>query len=507
VKKSAAYNKNKRGRPKKNEKEQAMRSHTNPKQRGQDSPPLRVGFCPSSTAQAAAHPTLSQAAPPGPDRTAEPRLSVPDRQRLLSSKTIDEILEADHPARAVWSYVVDLDLSVLYDRIRARGSVAGRPAIDPRLLVALWLYATLSGFTSARELADLSVHHDAFRWLAGGVSVNYHTLADFRTDTHEFLEQLLKQSVERLRQQGLVDLDRIAQDGMRVRASAGAASFRSRETLERLLQEALAEVQRLQQQQATSAAKDAGSQEVASKQGTAGLPEASAGQQAAELRHAEERLDRVDQALQRMPQMEEKIKPNGNKKARVSTTDAEATVMKMADGGYRPAYNVQFSTACEGQVITGVDVVRVGSDQGQMPPMINQIEKRFGKGPKEVLVDGGFANKQDIEKVQKEKNCTVYTPVAKPKKEGADRHEPKATDSAEVAAWRKRMGTEEAKEIYKARAATAECVNAQARNRGLKQFLVRGLKKVKAMAMWFAIAHNMARSFALQPQLAMSNGP
>ncbi|MBV8575051.1 MAG: IS1182 family transposase [Acetobacteraceae bacterium] len=433
------------------------------------------------------------------DRDARPRLHSPDRQQLLSSRTIDELLEADHPARAVWSYVEGLDLAPLYDRIRARGSVAGRPAIDPRLLVALWLYATLSGVSSARELADLCLRHDAFRWLAGGVSVNYHTLADFRTDHLEFTEQLLTQSVEVLRQQDRIDLDRIAPDGMRVRASAGAASFRRRETLERLLQEAQAEVQRLQQKLAATAADPPAPQQVVTERASASEPP-SPRQAAAALHHAEDRLERIEQALERMPELEAKIKPDDDKEARVSTTDPKATVMKMADGGYRPAYNIEYATACRGQVIVGVDVVTQGSDQGQLPPMLDQIENRFGVRPKEVLVDGGVVNLKDIAHVQGEKECTVYAPVAKPKKEGVDRHVPKATDSEEVAEWRKRMGTPEAKEIYKERAATSECVNAQARNRGLQQLTVRGIEKVKSIASWFAIVHNMARSFALQPQ-------
>jgi transposase len=387
----------------------------------------------------------------------------------------------------------------LYDRIRARGSVAGRPAIDPRLLVALWLYATLAGFRSARELADLCIHHDAFRWLSGGVAVNYHTLADFRTDHPEVAEQLLNQSVAVLRQQGLIDLDRIAQDGLRVRASAGAASFHRRATLQRLLQEARAEVQRLQQKLEATAADPTASQEVATEPASAAESRAPP-QEAATMRHAEERLERIEQALERLPEMQAKIKPDEDKQARVSTTDPQATVMKMADGGYRPAYNIEYGTACAGQVIVGVEVVTRGSDQGQLPPMLGQIEERFGECPKEALVDGGFANLKDITEVQGEKKCTVYAPVAKPKKEGVDRHEPKATDSEEVAEWRERMGTPEAKEIYKDRAATAECVNAQARNRGLQQLTVRGIEKVKAIATWFAIVHNMARSFALQPQ-------
>ena len=362
---------------------------------------------------------------PGPGRDAQPRLHTPDRQHLLSAMTIDELLEADHPARAVWSYVQGLDLSTLYDRIRARGRVAGRPAIDPRLLVALWLYATLSGFTSARELAGLCVHHDAFRWLAGGVSVNHHTLSDFRTDDLEFLGQLLDHSVEVLRRQGLIDLDRVAQDGMRVRASAGAASFRRRETLEKLLREAQIDVRHLRQQLAAKADKDADvitPSEVATDRGDADEPTPTPRQQAAEMRHAEDRVGRIEQALERMPEMEAKIDPASAKQARVSTTDPQATVMKMADGGFRPAYNVQYSTACQGQAIVGVDVVTTGSDQGQLPPMLEQIASRFGQHPKEVLVDGGFANLKDIEEVQGGKQrCTVYAPVSKPKKAGVDR--------------------------------------------------------------------------------------
>jgi transposase len=227
-----------------------MRRPKAPEQSGMGTAPATEGAGSVANAQdPVVGPSGSEPATPAlaeADRD-KPRLHVPDRQQLISSKTIDELLEADHPARSVWSYVEGLDLKPLYDRIRARGSVAGRSAIDPRLLVGLWLYATLAGYSSARELADLCIHHDAFRWLCGGVSVNHHTLSDFRTDNLEFLEQLLKQSVEALRQQGLVDLDRVAQDGMRVRASAGAASFRRRQTLERLLEEAQAKIQRLEQ--------------------------------------------------------------------------------------------------------------------------------------------------------------------------------------------------------------------------------------------------------------------
>lgn len=437
---------------------------------------------------------------PPPDLSLPPRLRTADRQQLLSPVTIDDLLDADHPARAVWHFAIGLDLTVLYERIRARDHVAGRPSIDPRILVALWLYATLAGVKSANALAELCIHHDVYFWLAGGIFVNAHTLSDFRVQEGDFLEQMLAHSVTLLRQQGLVDLNRVAQDGIRVRASAGAASFRRRETLEHLLQQAQADVQRLQQ---SGDAPPAPEQAPPSPQ-----------QWAAQRRHAKERVERIQRALARMPEMEakkekarkKKPKNKGGKKgekdqaARASTTDPAATVMKMPDGGYRPAYNVQFSTACHGQVIVGVDVVTEGTDQGQLPPMLDQIEERFEQRPREALVDGGFVNHEDVEEVQKgEKGCKVYAPVPEPKKEGVDRYEPKATDSQEVAEWRARMGTTAAKEIYKQRAATAECVNAQARNRGLMQFVVRGLQKVKAVALWFATAHNLARSFSLLP--------
>jgi transposase len=445
---------------------------------------------------------------------APPRLRTANRQQLLPAITIDQLLEPDHPARDVWRYVERLDLAVLYDAIRAREGRPGRTPIDPRLLVAVWLYAYLCGFTSARELAGLCREYNSFRWLMGDLHVNYHTLSDFLVGHLDFLEQLFTHSVDVLRSEGLVDLDRVAQDGMRVRACAGAASFRRRATLEKLLQQAQQEVQRLQQQlakadeEAPSEVPEGEEVATASTDTTGAAKKPAAQQRAAQQRAAEERLARLQQAQRRLPEMEAKKEPKDKEKARVSTTDPEATNMKMADGGFRPAYNIQYSTTCTHQIIVGVDVVTVGSDQGQLPPMLDQIAERFGQRPKEALVDGGFVNHHDLEVVQQGEedkgSCKVYAPVPKPKKEEVDRHAPHEGDSKEVSEWRQRMGTDAAKEIYKQRAATAECVNAQARNRGLVRLLVRGLQKVKAVAFWLATVHNMARSFALLPPLLHS---
>lgn len=422
--------------------------------------------------------------PPG-----TPRLRVANRRQIeFRACSWDDLLPEDHEARIVWSFVEGLDLSALLQQIQSVAGEAGRPAIDPRIPMALWLYATLRGVGSARELARRCGGRGEvpFQWICGGVSVNHHTLSDFRTQHVEILDRLLTESTAALLEQELVEMERVAQDGMRVRASAGAASFRRKATLEQCLADAEAQV-------------DALKKELESDPSAASRREQSARQRA-----AEERRDRVKQALERLPEAEAKKKPNEKDKARVSTTDPEASVMKMGDGGFRPAFNVQFATDTESQVIVGVDVTNSGSDQGEMLPMVEQLEERYDKVPDEYLADGGFAKKEDIEQLDPDPDddasagTTVYAPVQKPKKGTRDPHQPREGDSAKIAAWRIRMGTDAAKDIYKQRAATAECVNAIARNRGLQQFNVRGLLKARAVILWYVIAHNMMRAVALR---------
>ncbi|HQT95926.1 MAG TPA: IS1182 family transposase [Thermoanaerobaculaceae bacterium] len=414
-------------------------------------------------------------------RGGRPRVVAPNRGQVeLRSVDLDGTLPADHRARAVWEYVEGLDLRELYTRIRAVEGMAGRPAADPRVVLALWLYATVECVGSARALDRLTEEHDAYRWLRGGVPLNYHLLADFRVDHDQLLSRLLTQSVAALMSAGIVDLQRVAQDGMRVRASAGAASFRRGATLRECLVDAEEQVEALRKELDDDPAAT------------------SRRQKAARERAAEDRRKRVQEALKQLPEVEAKKDAKSRDKARVSTTDPDARVMKMGDGGFRPAFNVQFATDTATQVIVGVDVDNEGTDQNHLPPMIDQIQERYDQVPKEVLVDAGYTKLADIEWVEVVDEVTVYAPVTKPKDPNRDPHERMPGDSDELAAWRQRMGTDEAKEIYKERAATAECVNAAARNRGLRQFLVRGQRKVKAVALWYALAHNVMRTLALR---------
>jgi len=440
----------------------------------------------------------------GPQEEAEAAKSLPPRsgpKRLRSAVrnqiefqqcALDDLLVEDHQARIVWSYVCGLDLAGLYERIQAVEAGPGQAPADPRILLTLWLYATLRGVGSARELNRLCEYHAAYRWICGGVSMNYHTLSDFRTRHVELLDRLLTQSVASLMAEGLVTLDRVAQDGMKVRANAGAASFRRQPTLEEALTEAEEQLRQLKQELDADPA--------ASK----------TRQQAAGLRAAEERAKRIRAALEQLPDIAASKKAKDRDKARASTTDADSRVMKMGDGGFRPAFNVQLATDTASQIISGADVTNSGGDQGQMAPMIEQHDERYDKTPREALVDGGFVKKADIDQVSPPQGGTiVYAPVMESKDPERDPHTPRDDDSPAVAEWRQRMATDEAKAIYRERAATAECVNALARNRGLQRFLVRGLRKVKAVVLLYALAHNLMRAVTLRAaatQMAVLRG-
>jgi transposase len=411
---------------------------------------------------------------PGADSVEEPRLRTANRsQVLLRPVDLESLLPADHDARAMWQLLGRLDLAGFYGGIKARGSAPGRPATDPRILLCLWLYATSQGVGSTRQLATLCDEHDAYRWICGGVTVNHTMLAEFRVGHGEALDEVMTQLLGVLLERGLVTLRQVAQDGTKVRASAGAASFRRAKTLKDCLKDARRQVKRVR----TLADQD---------------PSRSQ-ERAAQERAAQDRLDRIERAVARLPEAQRRMKKE--REARVSTTDPDARVMKMADGGFRPAYNVQFATDVDSRVIVGVGVTSTGTDAGQLIPMLDQVEERLAV-PEAMLVDGGFCKIAAIDEADG-RGVTVYAPVQRPKKEGVDPHERKKSDTDATAEWRARMATDEAKEIYKSRAATAETVNADLRtHRGLDQLPVRGLTKVTTIALLMGLTYNVLRVIA-----------
>ena len=426
----------------------------------------------------------AQPAPPGGAPRYQP--AVRD-QGAWTSTVLDDLLDADHRARVVWRFVKSLDLQPLYGRIRSVEGRAGRPPIDPKILMALWLYATAEGVGSARALARLCEEHIAYKWICGGVTVNHHTLSDFRVEHGEALDRLLTQSVAALMAEGLVTLQCVAQDGVRVRANAGAASFRGKAALEECLKAAEEQVAALKRELEEDPAAT------------------TARQSAARTRAAREREERVRSAIAQREEAESRRKKKGEeekkKEARASTTDPEARVMKMGDGGFRPAINAQIATDTASQIVVGVDTSNVGNDMGLLGPMLAQIEQRYGRGVKQALVDGGYVSVADIEAAALQ-GIEVYAPTKVDKRSARDPHVAREGDGPGTGAWRERMGTPAAQELYRDRAATAECVNALARNRGLRQLLVRGLAKARSVLLWFALAHNMLRTEALRAAVA-----
>jgi transposase len=429
--------------------------------------------------------------PTVPTRPEEARVLRPIRDQLeWAPRSLESLLPSDHSARAIWAVLERLDLSGFYASIKAVVGRPGHPTTDPEVLLALWLYATAEGVGSARQLDRLCDEHDGYRWLRGGVPINYHMLSDFRVANDKAMDELLTEILASMMVDGLLTLRHVAQDGMRTRASAGAGSFRRKETLERCLTEAREQVKCLAEQREHPD------------------PKANRRQQAAQERAVREREERIEEALRRLPEIKAAKERQGktlskDKRAkvsepRVSTTDPEARVMKMPDGGFRPALNLEVATDVHSQVIVGVGVVARGSDGGEAVPMVKQINARTKHSPDAYLVDGNFATRDDITALESQ-GIAVYAPSRPPRTttSGRTQADPRPDDTPEVARWRERMQTDEAKEVYKERAASAECVNAQLRSYGLRQLLVRGTRKALSVLLLVAVAHNVLRWLAL----------
>jgi len=434
---------------------------------------------------------MSEPSKPG----GAPRVVSPQRGQLEWRQfDLDGLIPEDHVARVLWKAVEGLDLSEFYAPIASRDSIPGRPSLDPKLLLGLWLLATRDGVGSARQLALLCTQHHAYLWMCGGVQPNYHTLSDFRTAHGDKLDRVMVQLLAVLMKQGLLKLERVAQDGMRTRASAGAASFRRGAKLHQFVQEAEQQLAVLRRELDQDAAAS------------------SRRQKNAQQRAAQDRQQRLHKAMAELPRVADVHARNEQNRARraekagrklkaseprVSTTDPEARVMKMPDGGYRPAYNVQLSTDVESRLIVGVDVTNEGADAAQLLPMLERLKRDFGRLPNDCLVDGGFGTLRSIDGAEK-LGVTVYAPVPPSRRPGADRYARKYADTERTFRWRTRMANETSQRVYRQRAATAETVNADLRGRTLSHFTVRGRTKVRAVALLAALTYNLLRAETLR---------
>lgn len=410
----------------------------------------------------------------GADDQDRPQLRVkePDRkQGVMRFEIPEDSLPPTHAARVLWDVVGTLDLGKFLVKAKAVVGRRGRSTLSPRMKLTLWLYAISQGIGSAREIARLTETDDAFRWIVGSLAVGHHTLSGFRVDHGEALDALMTDILASLLHKGVLSLDLVAQDGMRVRAAATAPSFRSYGSLLQCRQQAALHVKAVLAQ--------------------ADDPEVSTAQHARRVAAARDFQRRVEEAITTVQELQATRKPS-TKSPRASTTDAEARVMKMADGGFRPAYNVQLATAGSElggpRTIVGVQVTNVGSDMSAVTPMLDDIEQRVEALPKVLLADANHGAHEGIRDAAV-RGVELLVAVPDYSKNPTSAHA--ATDEA-IVAWRLRMETEEAQKLYRARASLCELMNAHLRHHhGVDQFLVRGLAKVTCVVLLGAIASNL----------------
>jgi transposase len=474
--------------------------------------------------------------------TGRPRYEAINREQLCWRRVdVERLIGEAHPARAVWEFVGQLDMSGYQEEARAVEGKAGRPGWDPRLLISLWVYAYGEGVGSARAIEELCEWEPAYQWLTGAVVVNAHTLSDFRVKHEQALKELFVQVLGLLSADGLITLERVMQDGTKIRAHAAADSFRRKERVEQALREAREQVEAV---------------------GAMSEEETSRRMAKARKRAARERQERLEQALKEFNQLAEEGKDK--EKRRVSTSDPESRVMKQPDGGFAPSYNVEIDTDAKSGVVVAVGVVQAGNDFEQLESGIERVEKNLGKTPDQVVTDGGFVSRDNIV-AMKGREIEFIAPCVDEAGKGESSYEGRGvspeyhstafvydaqTDSyrcpqgrilryegkeerhlqvsyryraqrsdcqgcpvksqccpgnrvtgrsvhrgkelAEVTEFRQKMATERAREIYKTRAQVAETPNLWIKAKfGLRQFSVRGLRKVGMEALWACLTYNI----------------
>lgn len=473
---------------------------------------------------------------------SKPRYEVIDREQLCWRPIdIERLIGADHPARAVWEFIGRLDLRPYQEDARAVEGKAGRPGWEPRLLVSLWVYAYSKGVGSARAIQELCEWEPAYQWLTGSRGINAHTLSDFRVKHDTALNGLFVQTLGLLSADGLITLERVMQDGTKIRAKAAADSFRRKERVEQALKEAKAQV----------AAVEALSEEEGSRRTVK-----------ARQRAARERQQRLEQALKEFEQLEKEDKDKEQR--RVSTSDPEARVMKQPGGGYAPSYNVQIDTDAKNGVVVAVGVVQAGNDFEQLEPGVDRVEHNLKETLTAVVTDGGYVSKDTIV-AMKERAIDYIAPCVDEAGKGQSSYDNRGVSAeyhssrfiydaqsnsylcpqgktlsyegkeqrhlqvsyryrakrsncqgcpmksqccpgnrvvgrsvhrseelAEVAEFRHKMQSEGARAIYKTRAQVAETPNLWIKEKfKLRQFSVRGLAKVGMEALWACLTYNI----------------
>jgi len=293
---------------------------------------------------------------------------------IMCTLDVETLVGEEHPARLFWGFLERVDLSEFAAGVRSREGTAGRPGTDPRLLIAIWLYAYSRGIGSAREVSRQMEWEPGFRWLAALEVINHHTLSDFRVAHQAALERLFGEVLGLFEHEGWIRLERVMQDGTKIRAQCGASSFRGRESLERHLERAREHVRRV----------SASSEEEPRRQ-------------RARERGAREREERIEQALEQWRRLKEtKQQDKKSYQPKVSLTEPEARIMKTSEGGLVPCYNVQVSTDAGHGLIVDTAVTTEVNDHHQLVGAMDRVEARFRRRPGQVVADGDYTTNRSV---------------------------------------------------------------------------------------------------------------
>jgi transposase len=410
---------------------------------------------------------------------------------------LEGMLPADHQARVVWEFVGTLDLSALYEAIKSVEGAAGRPASDPAVLMALWLYATIDGVGSARELDRLCNHNPAYRWLAGGVPLNHHMLSDFRVEHETLLDRLLTESVTALKVAGTISLAEVAIDGTKVRANASRDSFKTESKLEQVEAEMEQRIAALKSEVHSDTSASSRRKHAARKRAA---EEVKGRAQVARVTLNQLRAERAERAKTHPKDEAKKSEP------KASLTDSQARVMCFPDGAMRPAYNAQIAITPREGIIVSVEMTDRRNDSGLAGPVVEDIVRRYGETPETLLVDTHYATSEDICELAEHPAgpVTVYAPPPKDREDVkpetiAERAKKREREPPAVKEWRARMATASAKALYRRRK-LIERINAHLKNHGFGFMPVRGIRKAKAVALWHALANNLIAAHRLRTQ-------
>jgi transposase len=481
-----------------------------------------------------------------PEKIRKPRFQRIDREQLSwQALNVDRLISEDHQARAIWEFVGKLDLSGYTKDVRAVEGLAGRPLLNPQLLISLWVYAYSQGVGSARAIERLCEHDPAYQWLTGMEVVNAHSLSDFRVEHESELKGLFIQILGLLNAEGMITLERLTQDGTKIRASAAPDSFRGKDRIEKALDVAREHVKAVDQ-----------------------LSEEETGKRVerARQRACRERKERLETALKQFDKTRSEGGVKDNKKPRVSMTDPEARIMKQPDGGFAPSYNVQVNTDAANGLIVAVGVTQAGNDLNQLTSGVDRVLQNLGMTPKQVVADGGYVSRDNIlemdsrnvdfiapqcDEVGKAKsnydargiskeyessqfiydsaadifqcpqgktlhfkskdesdskvvslyradtadchNCAAKGQCC-PENKKSGRSVQRIEELPQIIKFRQKMETESAKEIYRTRSQIAETPNLWIKAKfKLRQFSVRGLKKVGMESIWVCLTYNICQ--------------